>query len=74
MTIQGKLFKKNLVYLVLCFDKSLPWPIDIHGPKMSSYCNIECKNVSCDVGLSLTRKRCRVYEPMRDLEVKTQLK
>jgi len=26
---------KNLVYLVLWFDKSLPWPVDIHGPKIS---------------------------------------
>ncbi len=24
---------KNLVYLVLLFYKSLPWPIDIYGPK-----------------------------------------
>ncbi len=27
-------FYKNLVYLVLWFDKSLPWPIDIHVPKI----------------------------------------
>jgi len=26
---------KNLMYLVFSFDKSLPWPIDIHSPKIS---------------------------------------
>jgi len=30
---------KNLVYPVLSFDKSLPWPIDIHGPEISFYRN-----------------------------------
>jgi len=24
----------ELMYLVLCFDQSSPWPIDIHGPKI----------------------------------------
>ncbi len=28
------------MYLVLSFDKSLPWPIDIHGQKIYFYCNI----------------------------------
>jgi len=28
------------MYLVLCFDKSLPWPVDIHGSKISFYRNI----------------------------------
>jgi len=28
------------VYLVLSFDKSSPWPIDIHGPKTTFYRNI----------------------------------
>jgi len=53
-TNQGKLLK-NLLCLVLCFDNSLPWPIDI--PKIffiaiSFNRNIVFKNVSSDVGLS----------------------
>jgi len=28
------------------FVMSLPWPIDIHGPEISFYGNIVCKNVS----------------------------
>jgi len=28
------------MYLVLCFDKSFPWPVDIHGSKISFYRNI----------------------------------
>jgi len=39
---------KNFVYLVLWFDKSLPWPIDIHGPKIFFYRNIVRQNVSCE--------------------------
>jgi len=39
---------QNLVYLVLWFDESLPWPIDIHGPKISFYRNIVRQNVSCE--------------------------
>jgi len=35
---KGKLFQ-NCVYLALCFDKSLPLPRDIHGPKISFYRN-----------------------------------
>ncbi len=36
---------KNLVYLALSFDKSIPRPIDIHGPKisfLSQYCARKC--------------------------------
>ncbi len=59
-TNQGKLLK-NLVKLVLWFDKSLPWHKYIHGPKIyfyqiSFYCNIVYKNVSCEVGLRLEKK------------------
>jgi hypothetical protein len=45
------------VYPVLCFDKSLPWPIEIHGQQnifLSQYLFIAilcAKNVSFDVGL-----------------------
>jgi len=45
------------VYLVLCFDKSLPWPLYIHVPKISFYRNILCKNIVCDVGPSVRKLR-----------------
>jgi len=41
MTSQGKIQKTSLelfclfIYLDLFFVKSLPWPLDIHGSKMS---------------------------------------
>ncbi len=46
MTNQGKLLK-NLTYVhSIMFLKSLPWPIYIHGPKISFYCIIVQK-ISC---------------------------
>jgi hypothetical protein len=37
--------------LELFFVKSFPWPLDIHGSKLSFYLNIVRKNIVCDVGL-----------------------
>jgi len=37
--------EKNVVYLELIFVKSLPWPLDIHGIKLSFYRNIVRQNV-----------------------------
>ncbi len=42
MPNEGKLLK-ILSYLGLNFVKSLPWPKDIHGPKISFNRNIEKK-------------------------------
>jgi len=57
---QGKLLK-NLMYLVLCFLKSIPGCIDIHGRiiylftciAISFHCNIVQKNIMCDMSLKL---------------------
>jgi len=47
LTNQGKLFKRHTLIWVLFmyldlifFVKSLPWPLDIHGSKLSFYRNI----------------------------------
>jgi len=42
---QGKLLTKHRVPW---FDKSLPWPKEIHGSKISFYRNIVRQNVSCE--------------------------
>jgi len=34
--------------LIYLFVKSLPWPLDIHGSKISFYRNIVRQNVSCE--------------------------
>ena len=59
MPNQGKLLKIYLDFVFcLCtlnyflLIKSLPWPLDIHGSKLSFYLNIVRKTFMCDVGLS----------------------
>jgi len=61
MPSQGKLFKDIpwfcvlFMYLELIFVKSLPWPLDVYGSKLSFYYNIVCKNNVYDVGHNKTR-------------------
>jgi len=51
VTNQGKLLTKHKVpwFVVrLELTLALPWPLDIHGSKISFYLNIVRKNVSCE--------------------------
>jgi len=58
MPNQGKLLK-NTTYLLLYFVKSLLWlVIKTYALKISFYCNIVCKNISCDMGLNCSEEFC----------------
>ncbi len=41
------------MYLILCFDKSLPWALDIHGPKIYDFIAISfLRNILCNNALN----------------------
>ncbi len=45
--------KKHALNCIVClftliFYESLPWPLDVHGSKISYYHNIVRQNVSCE--------------------------